>query len=503
MEQPRQSEEKSVAAETILQNNVEGDVSSESGPVGVTEAQEFDAKATKRLLRKIDIHILPIMCLICLLCFLDRANIGNARLDNLESDLHLVGLQYNDCLAVLFPFYIAAEIPSNMMMKRVHPAAWLASIMFAWSICIIGQGFVNNYKGLMATRALLGLFEGGFFPGINFYISCWYPRNECGLRMATIFSFATLAGAFGGVLARGIAEMSELGNLSAWSWIFIIEGLASVIVSVLAYWAVHGYPDGAQFLASVERREVRRRLEADSGLLSDDFNSKYMWQALADWKIYIHMLICMAGFCPVYSFSLFLPTIIKNMGYSANNAQLMSVPPYVLACIFTVGASWLADHYHQRGVFLLGFQLVAILGLALLASSVNGTIQYAGTVLAAIGIYPQIPLGLAWNSSNIGGGLKRATGIAMQVMGGNCGGIIASYVYLARDSPRYIVGHSILIGFVGMAFVLTSFMTTWCRKENARRDAALEEVVAQESTAEQKTLERELADGVSWFRYIV
>lgn len=136
------------------------------------------------------------------------------------------------------------------------------------------------------------------------------------------------------------------------------------------------------------------------------------------------------------------------MGYTANNAQLMSVPPYVCACFFTIIASYAADRYRKRGVFLLGFQLVAILGFALLVSSGRSQIQYTGTVFAAIGIYPQIPLGLAWNSGNIGGSLKRGTGIAMQVMGGNCGGIIASYVYISRDGPRFITGHSILIGFV-------------------------------------------------------
>lgn len=228
-----------------------------------------------------------------------------------------------------------------------------------------------------------------------------------------------------------------------------------------------------------------------------------MWQAIRDWKIYIHMLICMAGFCPIYSFSLFLPTIIKNMGYTANNAQLMSVPPYVCACFFTIAASWVADRYRQRGVFLLGFQLVAIAGFSMLAATGRPSVQYAGTVLAAIGIYPQIPLGLAWNSGNIGGSLKRATGIAMQVMGGNCGGIVASYVYLSRDGPRYITGHSILIGFVGMAFMLTAFMSLWCRRENERRDAASAGQGSQELTDEQKALERELADDVPWFRFTV
>jgi len=141
----------------------------------------------------------------------------------------------------------------------------------------------------------------------------------------------------------------------------------------------------ATFLSNNERTEVERRLRADHGHLSNDFDVKYVFQALKDWKIYIHMVLCMAAFCPIYSFALFLPTIIKNMGYTANNAQLMSVPPYVCACFFTILASYLADRVQKRGIFLLGFQLVAVAGFALLAASGNAGVQYAGTILAAIG----------------------------------------------------------------------------------------------------------------------
>jgi cyanate permease len=98
------------------------------------------------------------------------------------------------------------------------------------------------------------------------------------------------------------------------------------------------------------------------------------------------MLICMAGFCPIYSFSLFLPTIIKKMGYTANQAQLMTVPPYVAACLFTIAASWLADRVRQRGVFMLGFQVIGITGFAMLAGTDKPSTQYGGTVLAAIGM---------------------------------------------------------------------------------------------------------------------
>jgi MFS family permease len=189
------------------------------------------------------------------------------------------------------------------------------------------------------------------------------------------------------------------------------------------------------------------------------------------------------------------------MGYSANDAQLMSVPPYVCACFFTIAASWYADRVRKRGIFMLAFQLIAIAGFSMLAGTAKPRVQYAGTILAAIGIYPQIPLGMAWNSANIGGSVKRGTGIAMQVMGGNCGGIIASYVYISRDGPRYIKGHCLLIAIIAVAFCLTFFMSTWCRLENIRREKIAHEIGNQELTEEQKLQERELADNVPWFRY--
>lgn len=215
------------------------------------------------------------------------------------------------------------------MMKRLRPSLWITIIMFAWSICMIAQGFVKNYAGLMATRVFLGLSEGGLFPGVNYYITQYYRRDECGIRMATFFSAATLAGAFGGILARGIAEMDGVGGLPAWSWIFVLEGIASVLVSLGAYWWIRDYPRHKPgFLTAAELDEVQRRLRVDSGDFADQkVEMKYVLQALCDWKIWVHMGIFLACFCPIYSYSLFAPTIVRGMGYTANSAQLMSVPP--------------------------------------------------------------------------------------------------------------------------------------------------------------------------------
>lgn len=203
------------------------------------------------------------------------------------------------------------------MMKLVRPSIWITLLFFCWSACMIGQGFVKSYSGLMATRVFLGLSEGGLFPGVNYYITQYYRRDECGIRMATFFSAATLAGAFGGILARGIAEMDGLGGLSAWSWIFILEGLLSIAASGVALFAIKDFPQHKPgFLTPAENAEVLRRLEEDSGETDEEsktFQRRHLFDTLSDWKIWVHMIIFLAGFCPIYSFSLFSPTIIKGM----------------------------------------------------------------------------------------------------------------------------------------------------------------------------------------------
>ena len=123
---------------------------------------------------------------------------------------------------------MAAEVPSNMMMKRTRPSLWLTIIMLAWGVVMTLMGVVTSYTGLLIARMALGVAEGGLFPGVTFYITMWYRRHECGYRMALFFSAATLAGAFGGLLARGISEMKGVGGKPGWAWIFILEGILTL-----------------------------------------------------------------------------------------------------------------------------------------------------------------------------------------------------------------------------------------------------------------------------------
>jgi len=468
----------------------------------------FDDKATRRLLRKMDFHLIPFLALLYLLSFLDRTNIGNARLFKLEADLGMKGLDYNIALAVFFPFYVAAEVPSNIMMKRTRPSLCIPFLMLWWGLICALMGITKSYAGLLVARAALGIAEGGLFPGVTYYITLWNRRHECGFRMAIFFSAATAAGAFGGLLARGIAEMDGTGGHPAWSWIFILEGIITVIVALIALWALYDYPTSTtgntpNFLSAEEKTEVIRRLEADRSSLADEWNMRYLWDALKDWKIWVHMFITIGIYTPLYSFSLFLPTIVSSLGYTnPNTAQLMTVPPYVVACFFCISGGILADKHGQRGIYMIFFNCLAIIGFILLISAPSFKVKYLGTFFAASGIYPNVPQGVAWNGNNIGGSTKRGVGIAMHVGFGNLGGAIAAFLYQAKHKPHYYPGHAALIGTLTMSTVLCAIMTIYLRRENARRDQVYPKKPS-EYTTEEKHAERELGDNASFFRYTV
>lgn len=465
------------------------------------EVHGFSKQETKKLLRKIDWVLLPFLALLYLLSFLDRANIGNARLAGLEEDLNMTGYDYNIAVAVFFPFYVAAEIPSNLAMKRFRPSIWIPSIMVAWGVCCMCMGFVHDFAGLIVTRCALGLAEGGLFPGITYYITMWYKRHECGLRMAIFFSAATAAGAFGGLLARGIMEMDGLGGKAGWAWIFIIEGLATIVVAFAAFFVMHDYPGTATFLTVREKEEVVRRLEHDRSALADEFHLKYFWHAVGDWKIWVHMFITIGIYTPLYSISIFLPTIVKNLGYDNEMAQLMTVPPYVVACVACITGGYLADKRRERGIFMIFFCVVAIIGYIMLMTSTNNSVKYVGTFFVTAGIYPNVPQGVAWNGNNIGGSVKRGVGIAMHVGFGNLGGAIAGFIYRDADAPRFVSGHGILLGTVSMSTILSIFMSWWLRRENKRRDEMHKH--PDHFTHEERHAEREKGDHATFFRYTV
>ncbi|KAK9793563.1 putative Major facilitator superfamily (MFS) profile domain-containing protein [Seiridium cardinale] len=435
----------------------------------------------KSLLRKIDAHLLPAVGILYLLSFLDRSNVGNARVEGLLKDANMTGDQYLNGLTLYFVGYVLFEIPCNIILKRTTPRVWLPTLTIVWGVVATLLGIVHNYSGFLAARFFLGVAESGLFPGVVYYFSMWYKRRERQYRISLFFSAASLAGAFGGILAYGIGRMAGVVWDNGWRWIFILEGILTVLVAFAAYWFVYNYPNTSKFLNEDERQYIHQRLSADSDATHDE---KFSWaavrEALKDPSCWLYGLGFHTMSLPLYTLSLFLPTIITNLGYSAATAQLLTVPPYAFAFITTVAVAILSEKLGQRALFISGSSLFAAIGYCILLGNTNPAarpgVSYLGMFFAAGGIYPAVALVLSWPAINVSGQTKRAIANAMQISIGNCGAVIGTQLYRSTDGPRFIVGHSVALAYLIANVVVVSILFFRLKKQNKQREGIAPEI---------------------------
>ncbi|KAF5365471.1 hypothetical protein D9758_010846 [Tetrapyrgos nigripes] len=478
----------------------------------LTESEE------RRLWTKIDLRILPIVSLMYLMSFMDRGNIGNARLQGLESQLHLEGNQYNIALTLFFVAYCV--FPYAYEVQTVNDR-WLPGLTVLWGIVMTLMGLVKNYPQLVATRVLLGVSEAGLFPGVTYCLTLWYPRHSLQVRIALFHGAASLAGAFSGLLAFGISFMDGTQGLLGWSWIFIIEGIATVAVGLLAFWLVVDLPETAKFLTPEERAFVITKrstslrslaycvnlrtnslsVEMDISFVGEEehFEMKHIIQALTDWKLWIQFPTYFGVLVPLYGITLFLPTIINAFGErSTAITQLLTVPPYIFGTILIMLFAHLSDKLKIRSPFILLSLVLCLIEFSINISDTSSGVKYFGTFFIVGGAYAGVPGLSAWFGNNVSGRYRRAVGLALQVGVGNFSGVIASNIYRTQDSPRFVLGHGLELMFVGMGLILLPIMTFIYARINRKRDALEERGGGRVFTHEEL---RALGDRAPNFRY--
>ncbi|KAL5520958.1 hypothetical protein ACEPAF_2961 [Sanghuangporus sanghuang] len=430
---------------------------------------ELSPEEVKRLYRKIDLRILPILSLMYLCSFLDRGNIGNAKLAGLVEELELDGNKYNIALTMFFIPYCLFECPANLVLKKFRPSRWLPGITIAWGTVMTLMGLVKTYPQLVGTRVCLGVAEAGLFPGVVYYLTFWYPRYMQQYRIGLFFGAATIAGAFSGLLAFAIEHMDGTQGFRAWSWIFILEGIATVAVGIVAIFVLVDFPVTASFLTPEERAYVIHRKKYDNSRgfgEAEEFASRYVWAAFKDWQIWLHILVYMSIVGPLYSISLFLP-----FGYSVPITQLLTVPPYIFACIVLLVFAHFSDKVQKRSPFILLGLTLLVVGFSINVSPAPRGVKYFGTFLCVAGSYAPFPGVVAWLGNNLSGQYKRGVGMALQIGIGNFSGAIASNIYRTRDAPRYILGHGLVLMFIGIGFVCTPLaIATYLRINSRRRE---------------------------------
>lgn len=286
------------------------------------------------------------------------------------------------------------------------------------------------------------------------YLSHFYKRTELALRIGIFYTAASLSGAFGGLLARGLNAIGTRGGLDGWRWIFIVEGLLTVFIGAMSYFALPNSIESAPFLNATEKEQARRRIEESAQ--QDPFDWAEVKRGILNLQVW---LTATAYFCilsGLYSFGLFLPTIINNLKFAKdpNQAQLWTVIPYAVAAVCTVIISILSDRLALRGPLMLATLPIAIIGYGVISSSTNAKVQYGMTFMMATGLYASVPCILSWNSNNSAGHYKRATTSALQLGIANCGGILASFVYKKKEAPQFHRSHSIILGLLCAAWVL-------------------------------------------------
>ncbi|KAH8801421.1 major facilitator superfamily domain-containing protein [Xylogone sp. PMI_703] len=317
------------------------------------EVVTFDPQVSKRVVRKYDIRLLTFFLLINLFSFIDRVNIGNARLLGLSKDLDLgIGLRYNIALMCLFVSYCVVELPSNIACKRIGGHIWIPSLVFTFGITTMLTSVVESHGGLYAVRFVLGCLEGGISPGLVFMLAQFYRRRELGFRTSIYISAASASGAFGGLLAIGFSKIPPWGVIHTWRNIFFFEGLISVIIGAAAFYIIPAGPAQARFLSEEEKVVAVDRLRVDSAGTTEQGHTKLKHVILAMKSP--HTLGCGLGFffgntC-AQTFSVFSPSIIAAMGYTDTKAQLLSVGPYVAAAATSIFVGYLSDRYQKRAL---------------------------------------------------------------------------------------------------------------------------------------------------------
>lgn len=291
--------------------------------------EEWRAHYDKKVLRKVDARLMPILVVMYLLNFLDRANLAQARQGTLEKDLGMTGTDFNLATSIFFVGYLLMQLPSNMILTRVRPSLYLSGAVMLWGVVSTCNSATQKFTDLVVTRFFLGIVEAPFFPGAIFLMSSWYSRAELTRRIAYFYSGVSLANMFGGLIAAGVLDnLDGAQGIAGWRWLFIIEGVITIFVSICSAFLLPNYPATTKWLTEEERAFAAWRLLADISE-EDERYAATVWQglklAVKDYRLYIFILFQHTSIL-TQTFQYFFPSIVDTLGYGPIETLLLTVP---------------------------------------------------------------------------------------------------------------------------------------------------------------------------------
>ncbi|KAJ7675567.1 major facilitator superfamily domain-containing protein [Mycena rosella] len=448
-----------------------------SSTTGIDHRVESN-KAERRLLFKLDIVILPLAVLLYLSAYLDRGNLGNARLQGLQATvLNGSDTNYSLALSCFFITYIVLSVPGTLLAKAILPSTSIAIGALIWSIAATSQAGAFSPAGLYVCRLFVGVGEALFGQAMALYFTYWYLPAELSKRIGLFISAGSLAGAFGGLISYGVSNLKH-SKITQWRILFLIEGIPSFVLAVVVFFCLPSRPETSKYLTEDERTLALTRLNRKNlGEGHTGIDWRAVKHAMLDWKTYVVSVLYSCMNLGLGSVGGFLPTIIKGLGYSNADAQLYTVPPYVVSLVFMLLISTYSDRTQARGIPVASVFCIAIVGWGILfginpvhASQTALHARYFGCICIVTAGYSNIPLIMSWQSGNTGSQSQRAVSLGMLNAIGQCLSVLAAFLFPTPEGPRYTKGCATNIAFSVLGLLLTIGMTIFYRIENKRRD---------------------------------
>ncbi|KAJ5103812.1 hypothetical protein N7532_004341 [Penicillium argentinense] len=444
----------------------EKDQADYSGATAKTDPAEI------RLVRKLDMRIMPIMWAMYFLNYIDRNAIANARLNGLEEDLGLVGTQYNTCISILFVGYLLMQIPSNMLMssKKVRPSLYMSVCMGCWAVVSACTALTKNYVGLVAVRFFLGITEAPFYPGALFLLSLFYTRKEIALRISILYSGNIIATAVAGLIAAAtFATLDHKHGLKGWQWLFIIEGAVTFGVAGLGVFMLPDHPLTTRWLTPEERQLAHDRIARDT---VDSEESKGVLaglnQAIRDPRLFLlafmqnmHLSAC--------GFNNFFPTVVGSLGFGDIITLVLTCPPYIVSGICCVVVGITSGRYNERTWHITFSMGMAVVGYIISCVTLNKGGRYLSCFLFASGAYAVNSVILGWVSATLGQTPeKKAASLSFINVVANASYIYTAYLYPKTDGPRYLTAMASNTAF-GVATIASTWVLRWWLQSTNRK----------------------------------
>ncbi|KAL3442764.1 major facilitator superfamily domain-containing protein [Aspergillus insuetus] len=431
--------------------------SCEKGALGELQSQPpFSADSEKKLIRKVDLMLLPIMLFAYMMAFLDKQALNYTSLMGLREDLGLVGSQYSWSSSIFYFGYLFFSPIASMLLVKFPLGKYLAMNFIIWSVVLACHAATTNFTGIMITRFFLGVTEASISPGFSLITSLWYRSSEQPLRHGIWFCGNSLSLIFGNLIAVGIWQIES--GIKAWQWLFIIFGLVTFLWGILMLFRLPDSPANATFLTEEERAIALHRLASNkAGFKSNKISRDQIVEALVDPKTYLLGIYILAANIPNGGFTTFSGLILKGFGYSTFHTLLLGIPGGFV-------------------VFLL--VLSSVVGSALVYSTSANASRYIGLIL--MGAYSAaLPVIMAMISSNVGGFTKRSTVNAIFFVMYCVGNIIGPQLFFESEAPRYQSGLQAILICLVVVVVDCMALLLYLRRENAKRDSLGVDVAAE------------------------